>query len=344
MYSHAPAMHSRADENQPRGAEPRQHQAGHRRDGQADHCCRQHRPRRGDLRPHQPQRPRPHVVGAADAVGVVVGVVDADDHRDRDNHRQQRLPPARTVQPGGRAGAGDDRGDRVGQRPGPGTLHPLRETGHERQSCTVVAFVRESGTGTRGRLSTWRTDSVRRRSARTPCRRSSGRARRPSATWPRSSPPRSRTSRTPSAGFATDVFEIRDGARRASRAESDARTSAKATRGGVAALARSHRRQRVLYLLRVRRPQRQPGYSLRRAECPDHRRHRRSPRGGVPATAWRQPRILAAHRAVPRQHVGAARARCTTDLRTVRGRQPHAGPGSRCNGRARPIGRPHQRS
>ena len=64
-------------------------------------------------------------------------------------------------------------------------------------------------------------------------------------------------------------------------------------------------------------------------ERSDHRRHGRRARGGVPAAPRREPRVLAAHRALPRQHVGAARARRPPDLRAVRGRQPDARTGPR---------------
>ena len=107
--------------------------------------------------------------------------------------------------------------------------------------------------------------------------------------------------------------------------------------------ARSHRRQRLLLVLRSRRAQRQPRHPVRRAERGDHRRHRRRARGGVPAAARRQPRVLAAHRAVPRQHVGAAGAGRAAHLRAVRGRQPHARARARCDGGARSAGGPHQR-
>ena len=66
-------------------------------DRQADHRGRQHRLRRGQFGAHQPQRTGPLVVGAANAVGVVVGVIDPHDQRHRDHQRQQGLPPLRTV-------------------------------------------------------------------------------------------------------------------------------------------------------------------------------------------------------------------------------------------------------
>ena len=55
----------------------------------------------------------PVTVGAADAVGVVIGEVDPDDQCHRDGQGQQRLPPVGGVQPGGGASARDHRCDCV---------------------------------------------------------------------------------------------------------------------------------------------------------------------------------------------------------------------------------------
>ena len=241
------------------------------------------------LRSDQPQRPGPHVVGAADAVGVVVGVVDPDDHRDRDDQRQQRLPPRRGAQPGRGAGSRDHRGDGIGQRTRAGPLDPLRDTGHGRHRFMARAPARRRSVSED--WCAWTTDSARAKSARTPCRRPSSPARRRSVRWPRSSPPPSRTSSVRIGGLATDVFEIRDGVRRASERTPTSRRYAQWTD------ARSHRRQRLLLVLRLGRAQHQPRHPVRRAERADHGGHRRRPRGGVPAAAWRQPRVLAAHRA-----------------------------------------------
>ena len=67
-----------------------QRQPGQRRDREAQERRVAHRRGRGQPRPDQPHRPDPVVVGAADAVGVVVGVVDAHDERDGDDQREQR--------------------------------------------------------------------------------------------------------------------------------------------------------------------------------------------------------------------------------------------------------------
>ena len=66
-------------------------------------------------------------------------------------------------------------------------------------------------------------------------------------------------------------------------------------------------------------------------------------RSGFPAPARRKPRILGAHRAVPGQHVGPARARCAAGVRAVRGRQPETRTRSRRRGGAGPAGRPDHR-
>ena len=72
---------------------------------------------RGGRRPgaDQPHRADPVVVGAADAVGVVVGVVDRDLEGQAHDEREQRLPPDDAVDVRRDAGAGEDRGRR---RPG----------------------------------------------------------------------------------------------------------------------------------------------------------------------------------------------------------------------------------
>ena len=215
-----------------------------RADRQAHDRGGQHRPRGRQPRADQAHRARPVVVGAADAVGVVVGVVDADDQRDRDDQRQQRLPPHRGVQPGRRAGAGDDRRHRVGQRPRARTGDPLREGGHN----AILPGCRSAG---------------------------------------------------PHPAVTPGSCTTMGGCSESSAAAASTRSS-DPTRASV-----THR------------------HPVRRAQRPDHRRHRRRPRGRVSAAPRRQPRILAAHRAVPGQHVGAARARRAADLRAVRGRQPH---------------------
>ena len=77
----------RTDRDQPPGGRRRQHQPGDRRDAEGEERRPLHRARLGHPRPDQPHRPDPVGVGAADAVGVVVGVVD-------------RRPAARGSRPG----------------------------------------------------------------------------------------------------------------------------------------------------------------------------------------------------------------------------------------------------
>ena len=126
-----------ADHDQPRRADHGKRQPRRGRHPEADQRCGEHRTRRRQPGSDQPQRSGADVVGAADAVGVVVGVVDPDDHRDRDDQRQQGLPPHRAVQPGRGTGPRDHRGDGIGQGPRTGTLDPLRDTGHERHRFTA---------------------------------------------------------------------------------------------------------------------------------------------------------------------------------------------------------------
>ncbi len=119
-----------ADDDQPRRADDGQRQAGRRRDPEAHQGRGEHRTRRRQSGSDQPQGTCSNVVGAADAVGVVVGVVDPDDHRDSDDHCQQGFPPHRTVQPGRGTGPRDHGCNCVGQGPRAGALDPLRDTGH----------------------------------------------------------------------------------------------------------------------------------------------------------------------------------------------------------------------
>ena len=64
-------------------------------------------PGRGGAGADQPHRADPVGVGAADAVGVVVGVVDRDLERQAHDQREQRLPPDRVVDVRRDAGAGE---------------------------------------------------------------------------------------------------------------------------------------------------------------------------------------------------------------------------------------------
>ena len=102
-----------------------QRQPGQRRDREAQERRVAHRRRRGQPRPDQPHRPDPLVVGAADAVGVVVGVVDADHQRDGDDQREQRPHRLHRPRTDRRPGADQHRGDRGRQRPRPRSRDPL---------------------------------------------------------------------------------------------------------------------------------------------------------------------------------------------------------------------------
>ena len=82
------------------------------------------------------QRTDPVLVGAADAVGVVVGVVHPDLQEQRDEQSERGLPPHRLVHPQRDRGPGQHRGYRSRQRPGSRPRDPLvdrrRGGGHGR--------------------------------------------------------------------------------------------------------------------------------------------------------------------------------------------------------------------
>ena len=80
-------------------------------DEERAHCA----PRAGDARPRrgEAERARAGRVGAAHAVGVVVGVVHADLERERDDEREQRSPPEHVA----RLGRGPPRCRRAPARP-----------------------------------------------------------------------------------------------------------------------------------------------------------------------------------------------------------------------------------
>ncbi len=78
------------------------------------------------------------LVGAADAVGVVVGVVDADLEEQRDDEREQRIAGVRLLHRVGRARSDEDGGDGGGQRAGARALDPLVQGGHVRDVLQVV--------------------------------------------------------------------------------------------------------------------------------------------------------------------------------------------------------------
>ena len=70
-------------------------------------------------------------VGAADAVGVVVGVVDADLQRECHDQRERRACGGEGVRVPGDRAAGEHGGDRRRQRAHPCTLHPIGERRHD---------------------------------------------------------------------------------------------------------------------------------------------------------------------------------------------------------------------
>ena len=95
----------------------------------------------------QPQRADAVHVGAADAVGVVVGVVDAHLQGERDAERERGAAEVERAQLGGGAAADEDRGGGGGQRARSSALHPVAGSGH-------VSFL----SSCRGRRAAWRPD------------------------------------------------------------------------------------------------------------------------------------------------------------------------------------------
>ena len=84
----------------------------------------------GEVLADEPHRSDPVGVGAADAVGVVVGVVDADLQPDRHQQRQQGQAEVGLLEGGGGGGADDDGGDCGGQGARAGAGDPLGRGGH----------------------------------------------------------------------------------------------------------------------------------------------------------------------------------------------------------------------
>ena len=78
----------------------------------------------------QAQRADPALIGAADAVAVVVGVVDPDLQREGDDQREQRPTGTPDLDREGGAGSHEHRGDRGGQGAGAGSFEPVRGSGH----------------------------------------------------------------------------------------------------------------------------------------------------------------------------------------------------------------------
>ena len=121
----------RTHDHQPPGRAGREHQARDRRDPERRERRRLHRARRRDPGADQSHRADPVGVGAADAVGVVVGVVDADLQREAHHESEQGLPPHRVAVVRRHARAREDGRDRGRQRARAGAGHPLRGSRHE---------------------------------------------------------------------------------------------------------------------------------------------------------------------------------------------------------------------
>ena len=97
----------------------------------ARHRGDQHLPRRCGPGADEPHRADPVGVGAAPAVGVVVGVVDRDLQGERDDQGEERGQRPEAAERGGGAGADEHRGERGRQGARPGAGDPLRGGGHQ---------------------------------------------------------------------------------------------------------------------------------------------------------------------------------------------------------------------
>ena len=136
------------------------HQAGQADEREA-HEAREEEAREGrDLdRPGAASRwptsrtgPDPLVVGAADAVGVVVGVVDPDLQGQGHDEGEHGIRPDDVTGLVGGTGADEDGGDGGGQRARAGALDPLGQGGHGVLGASFYSLRRKSGSssGPRG--------------------------------------------------------------------------------------------------------------------------------------------------------------------------------------------------
>ena len=120
-----------AQQQQPPGGGGGEREAGHAGGGEAGERGAEHLPRRGESRGHQPDRPDPALVGAADAVAVVVGVIDPHLQGQGDHQGEGRAPQREAAVPEGHPRAHHDRDDRGWQRTWPGTTQPLARRRHQ---------------------------------------------------------------------------------------------------------------------------------------------------------------------------------------------------------------------
>ncbi|OIQ63777.1 hypothetical protein GALL_546820 [mine drainage metagenome] len=99
-------------------------------------------PRRCEPRGGEPERADAVEVRPAHAVGVVVRVVHADLHRERDAQGEQRENRTRGAELGGRAGADEDRCGGCREGAGARTGDPLAGGGHRAPFVCQVVLVR----------------------------------------------------------------------------------------------------------------------------------------------------------------------------------------------------------
>jgi hypothetical protein len=136
-------------QHDPRLAEADEGQARHGRGGEAQHRGRLDVRRGGQALADEPHRADPGLVGAADAVGVVVRVVHPDLQREGDEEGEDRQRQVGAPEQVRGSGSEDDGGDGGGQGARAGTSHPLVQGCHG----GVQRSLRKSGSssGPRGR-------------------------------------------------------------------------------------------------------------------------------------------------------------------------------------------------
>ena len=120
----------RAQQDQPPRGHRGQHQPGHAGHREAAERGVPDLPGRGHARRDQPDRADPHLVGAADPVAVVVGVVHPDLQGQGDDQGQDAAPQREVAVAEGDPGPHHDRDDRGGQGTWPRPIDPVPGSGH----------------------------------------------------------------------------------------------------------------------------------------------------------------------------------------------------------------------
>jgi hypothetical protein len=137
--------------------EPPRRQGGQGEPGGAGHGEARERgehdlPRRGQSRPDEPHRSHPLAdgIGIPDSVAVVVGVVNSDLHRERDDQRERAAPGREAAVAGRDPGADHDRDDGGGQGARSRARYPLTRGRHLRLAHARPASRGQARRVTRG--------------------------------------------------------------------------------------------------------------------------------------------------------------------------------------------------